>query len=67
MATTEEKATPCCAPAAPAVASVSASPPAGVGVAKAAIVEEWTVEEKQTVTANAKASSKGVSFLLSHL
>jgi hypothetical protein len=67
MATTEEKATPCCAPAASAVTSVSASPPAGVGGAKAAIVEEWAVEEKQTVTANAKASSKGVLCCLHHL
>lgn len=57
MATTEEKATSCCAPAVP---PVSTSPPAGVGGAKAAVVEEWAVDENQKVTANAKASSKGV-------
>ncbi|KAF3330159.1 copper amine oxidase 1 [Carex littledalei] len=63
MATTEEKTTSCCAPAATAVATVSAAPSAGVGGSKAAAVEEWTVDEKPMVTANAKASSKGIPIM----
>lgn len=69
MAATEEKATPCCATATKPVAPISAAAVAGggggSGAAKAAVVDEWAVDEKPAVTANAKASLKGTLCCLS--